>query len=166
MLHDPQRRSKAPKKTVQREVLKHEALILRAGGASYDKIASHLGVSVPTAFRYVTSAFEEKRKECKEVGDQVVELELERLDGIFLAHWSKRGDNAHAATLLRVMDQRAKFLGTYAAERQEISGPGGGPIMVAEMDRTEELLARLGRSAIDTEAAEKVKIKAAEDADA
>jgi hypothetical protein len=92
------------------------ALGMRRGGASYDDIARKLGYAGPNgAHKAVLSAI---RKTLAEPADDVRLLELDRLDRLQLAYWTRAtGDRdrppdlAAAHYVLKLMDRRARLLG-------------------------------------------------------
>lgn len=88
---------------------KAEALALRAAGLTYRSIGQRLGMTESGARKTVLSGLNELRREKAE---QVLELELARLDRLQLAVWQRAicGDRAATLTVLKIMDRRAKYL--------------------------------------------------------
>lgn len=87
-----------------------EALTLRMAGLGYDAIAKKVGyANRGTAWRAVETALEQSRQE---KADQVLELELARLDRMQQQHFvsAAQGDRAATHTVLKIMDRRAKYL--------------------------------------------------------
>ena len=70
-------------KTEQSRDREVEALRLRQKGFSYRKIADELGVSGPTALKYVRASLERLAKENQHEAGKLLELELSRLDDLY-----------------------------------------------------------------------------------
>jgi hypothetical protein len=106
-----------------------KALELRKAGATYDQIADQLGLANRSvAWKLVKTAIDEITREAAE---EVLALELARLDSMLLGLWTKAkaGDPAAVDRALRIMDRRASFLGLDAPKRNEVSGASGGPMV-------------------------------------
>ena len=110
--------SKNSKQMAQARAKDREALELRKAGATYHQIAEKLGISVSGAGLCVSRAMEALRLEVKEAAEQVLELELDRLDSMLLGLWDKarRGDTAAIDRVLKIQDRRAKYLGLDQAQ--------------------------------------------------
>lgn len=108
---------------------KREALRLRKQGLSLRAIGEKLKLSHEAVRGYIQSALAEVAEETLQDATQLRALEVERLDAYLLALAPKieKGDTQAISTALRVTEQRAKLLGIYAAEKQEVSGPAGQP---------------------------------------
>jgi hypothetical protein len=104
-----------------------QALALRRGGATFGQIAAFLGVSEARAHKIVTQQLQRLNKTRAESAAAVLRLELERLDGLFMALWPKArsGDGAAVDRVLAIMARRAKLLGLDAPEKRELSGSPG-----------------------------------------
>lgn len=103
-------RIKATKARQAVEERRKKALDLRMAGATYEEIARTLKfANKGGAWKTVEAALSESRKE---KADQVMELELARLDRmqrqVFLD--AIRGDTKAIAAMIRIMDRRAKYL--------------------------------------------------------
>jgi len=111
------RRIKTTEKTLK-------ALDLRKKGFSYTQIGTKLGCARQTACRYVLSELENLADQCREEAGQVRDLELQRLDELYLVAWKAIADGSETAIdrCLRIMERRAKLLGLDAAEKHEHSG--------------------------------------------
>jgi hypothetical protein len=126
------------------------ALELRKSGGTYSAIARTLGTGVMTAHRDVKAALAAVVAQRDEDAGQLLALELERLDAVWLAMWprAREGDAKAASVLVRVSARRAALCGLDSAQRVELSGGQGGPIVVSQ-DRpyehwtTEAIYARL-----------------------
>lgn len=117
---------------VKRELARQrmrQALQLRMGGATYDQIAETLKYkdrgcahkAVKTALKDIT----------RDAAVEVRDMELARLDRALLAIWPKVQDGKDMNVFdrfLRLMDQRAKYLGIYTPVKIAPTNPDGtGP---------------------------------------
>ena len=111
------RRIKSTEKTLR-------ALDLRRKGFNYSQIAEKLEVARVTACRYVLSEIENLADQCQEGAKHVRDLELQRLDDLYLVARKAIAEGSETAIdrCLRIMERRAKLLGLDAAERVEHSG--------------------------------------------
>lgn len=116
-------------------------LAMRRTGATYRKIAAAAvtrfgagtlpdGWDERYAYKDTMRELERLRETMAEDGESIRQIELERLDRLTEALWSRAtdGDEAAIDKVLRIMDRRAKFLGLNRSEGLEVSGPGGGPV--------------------------------------
>ncbi|MDD3072034.1 MAG: hypothetical protein PHX88_12665 [Methanoculleus horonobensis] len=115
--------------TAQRRIEAKErslkALELRKKGYRYEAIAKKLGyTSRGTAHKAVMRELELLAQECQEEAAKVRDLELQRLDDLFLAAWKAIAGGSESAIdrALRVSESRRKLLGLDAAEKHEHSG--------------------------------------------
>jgi predicted transcriptional regulator len=101
-----------------------KALELRKRGMNYTQIGKKLGCARSTACRYVLSELENLADKCREEAVQVRDLELHRLDELYLVAYAEVEDGNIPAIdrCLRIMERRAKLLGLDAAEKVEHSG--------------------------------------------
>ena len=101
-----------------------KALELRKRGMNYTQIGEKLGCARSTACRYVLSELENLADKCREEAVHVRDLELQRLDALYLKAWEavEEGDLPAIDRCLRIMERRAKLLGLDAAEKVEHSG--------------------------------------------
>ena len=101
-----------------------KALELRKRGMNYSQIGKELGCARSTACRYVLSELENLADKCREEAVHVRDLELQRLDALYLKAWEavEEGDLPSIDRCLRVQERRAKLLGLDAAEKIEHSG--------------------------------------------
>jgi hypothetical protein len=101
-----------------------KALELRKRGMNYTQIGEELGCNRSTACRYVLSELENLADKCREEAVHVRDLELQRLDALYLKAWEavEEGDLPSIDRCLRVQERRAKLLGLDAAEKVEHSG--------------------------------------------
>ena len=101
-----------------------KALELRKQGMNYPQIGEELGCARSTACRYVLSELENLADKCREEAVHVRDIELQRLDALYLKAWEavEGGDLPAIDRCLRIMERRAKLLGLDAAEKIEHSG--------------------------------------------
>lgn len=99
------------------------ALELRKAGASYRAIGKQLGVSGKTAFRDVQRELAAIARERGKAAEDVLGLELERLDDFQLALYRKaKGGDERAITVgLRVMERRAALVGLDKPKQIEVN---------------------------------------------
>jgi NTP pyrophosphatase (non-canonical NTP hydrolase) len=90
-----------------------EALELRKAGATYDQIATRIGITREGSRRAVKRALAALSAECTEVAEEIRSLELERLDAMLLGVWDKarKGDLLAIDRVLKIQERRARFLG-------------------------------------------------------
>jgi hypothetical protein len=117
-----------PKRLEQQE----KALAARAAGMTYVQIGQVLGVSFSRARKIVVAAIADRRKRVDEKVDEVLQIELERLDAITMSLWKERGDPKVADALVRIGERRSRLLGLDQAQRHEITGKDGGPISIED----------------------------------
>jgi hypothetical protein len=93
---------------------------LKIAGATWDDIAKALGYESGESAR--TTVTKAKRVRSKEEMEDILDLELDRLDLLQLAQWRMaiHGDHKSAALVLQIMAMRAKYLGL---EKKPNEGP-------------------------------------------
>jgi hypothetical protein len=128
--------------TAQRRIEAKEralkALELRKKGVRYEQIAQQLGYSNRgNAHKAVMKELKLLAKECLEEAAQVRDLELQRLDDLFLAAWKAIADGSESAIdrALRVSESRRKLMGLDAAQKVDVNG-----IAELHFDREDENL--------------------------
>lgn len=125
------RRIKTTEKTLK-------ALELRKRGMNYTQIGEKLGCARNTACRYVLSELENLADKCREEAVHVRDLELHRLDELYLIAYHAISDGNDLAGIdrcLRIMERRAKLLGLDAAQKVDVNG-----IAELHFDREDENL--------------------------
>ena len=105
---------------------KAEALRLRRYGLGYAQIAEKLGCAQSTAYSYVVDALTETCNTMREDAEVIREMELERLDAMFMSQYSKalKGDDRAVNACLKIMERRTKFLGLDIANTNIAVGAG------------------------------------------
>lgn len=124
--------SKASPRRVEAAVRQQEALQLRLRGQTYREIAEATGyASESGARKAVETALQAIRDECEETAEEVRSMELQRLDKMLDGVWSSAigGDPKGIEAALKIMDRRAKLLGLDRAQKREITGPDGRPLL-------------------------------------
>lgn len=99
---------------------RRQVVELRKSGRGWQEIADEVGYASRGAAH---AAFSEALREMvREPVRELVELELARLDTLFLAMWelAKQGDFQATDRAIRIMERRAKLLGLDAPERVEV----------------------------------------------
>lgn len=144
------RTSKNRKQGLDEEVIEREreALALRRGGATYAGIATRVegfGGNAGTAYRAVQRAL---KRTLQEPADELRTLELERLDALHLAMWTKAMGGSLGAVdrVLRIAERRAKLLGLDAPIRVD------GRLMDATSAEIADLADQLESRAIEAAA--------------
>lgn len=102
-----------------------KALELRKRGMNYTQIGEKLGCARNTACRYVLSELENLSDKCREEAVHVRDLELQRLDELYLIAYHAISDGNDLAGIdrcLRIMERRAKLLGIDAAAKVDVQG--------------------------------------------
>ncbi|WP_155293515.1 hypothetical protein [Rhodococcoides fascians] len=101
-------RSKTSPAAIERAQRQEQALQLRLAGATIRAIAGQMKISKSTAQRYVAEAIEEIKRE---PAQQVVDMELQRLDAMLLGIWkdARSGDLKAIGAALKIMERRAKY---------------------------------------------------------
>jgi hypothetical protein len=91
-------------------VRQRQALELRKAGLAYSGIGEAMGISRNRAYRLVKKAL---LKIIKEPANEVLTMELSRLDHLLFAVWDKAslGDPIAINSALKIMERRAKLLG-------------------------------------------------------
>ena len=118
------RNSPTAQRRIEAKERAKKALELRKKGLRYEAIAQTLGYSSRgDAHKAVMKELNLLAKECLEEAAQVRDLELQRLDALYLKAWEavEGGDLPAIDRCLRVQERRAKLLGLDAAEKVNVS---------------------------------------------
>lgn len=113
---------KSSQKTLEAKDRQRRAIELRLTGMGLAEIADALGYSDASgAFRAIKRAMD---KSIREPAEDLLEVELMRLDGLLQAHYprAQAGDARSAELVLKVMERRARYLGLDAPERVDLTG--------------------------------------------
>ena len=124
---------------IDREI---KVLELRRAGLTWQKIADEVGYADPTG---AYAAYKRAVKRVlKEPVEEVLEIELDRLDRLQVAVWPRamKGDDRAINTILRLMERRAKLLGLDAAQKiqAEVKTYDGHRDIDAEIERILEVI--------------------------
>ncbi len=103
--------AKRDAKKIGRADLARKVLELRKAGASHDQIATQLGLANRSVSWKLFSAA--LREIIREPAQDVLTLELNRLDAMLLGCWTKAksGDTQAIDRVIRIMDRRTAYLG-------------------------------------------------------
>ena len=115
-----------------------KALELRKRGLNYTQIGEKLGCHRSTACRYVLSELENLAERCREEAVYVRDLELQRLDELYLIAYRaiiRGNDLAGIDRCLRIMERRAKLLGLDKTGEAGDTGSLGDLVAVLEQMR-------------------------------
>lgn len=95
-----------------------QALELRKAGVDYRAIGERLGYSTAGAHKAVMTAL---KAITKEPAEEVLDLELRRLDAMLVGLWPKavKGDTWAVDRVLAIMDRRARYLGLDAPTKTQ-----------------------------------------------
>ena len=98
--------------------LQRQALEYRKMGMSYAQVGQKLGISAQAAWQNVDSAL---KRVIQEPAKDVIKIELERLDAMFMAVYGNaaRGDLMALSGALNIMARRTRYLGLDAAVKTE-----------------------------------------------
>lgn len=126
----------------------HQALQLRKAGATYKLIADQLGVSTRMACTYVKKAIDIQNAKNGEEAQDIINLELSRLDSMLLSIRDKlKADNPNQLgaidRALKIMDQRAKITGIYSPFKVAPTTPDGSEQFEGDTSYKEILLQKL-----------------------
>ena len=97
-----------------------KALELRTTGMTYRQIATRLRVCAQTAHEDVQAALAEVSEADRGTAKALRALELERLDAVWNALWSKREDPKRALVLCRLTERRSRLLGLDVETEEKI----------------------------------------------
>jgi DNA-directed RNA polymerase subunit K/omega len=101
-----------------------KALEMRMQGLSYDEIARKLGYANRSgAYKAVCTLLAERAKQANDDADQLLVLELARLDRmlVYAEKRAKKGDPQAIRAALAVSERRAKLLGMDAPTKADVN---------------------------------------------
>lgn len=110
-------------KKLKASVRRLKALELRKEGKSYQEIANVLNSSFAQVYTDIGTVLrKEIEKRTKTQLNQVVQLEIERLDALFEKAWKeiKNGNVVAIDKALKIMERRAKYLGLDAPAKSMV----------------------------------------------
>ena len=113
------------KRMVTTAVLREQILQFRLQGLSIAAIGKKVGRSKGVVHGHLMAALADTREHSIAMADDLIELELERLDGIWNAHWADRGEPRSAEILLKVAERRARLQGLDKPVKTAATDPDG-----------------------------------------
>ena len=130
-------------------VKREKALALRVQGTPFTAIGKAIGVSGPMAHRYVQQALAKLAEKEQANAALARQIDLERIDKALggVMPKAEAGDPKAVMALGRLLELRAKLLGTFAPARVEHSSDPDHPVLVQHLsdqdraDRLRELIA-------------------------
>lgn len=121
---------------------RHFVIRLRKTGMTYQQISEATiarfgadglpeGWDSRYAYKDVMRVLQGLNDEIREDGEELRELELMRLDRLFLAMYGQaiEGNQGAVDRCLRIMERRARLLGLDKPEEHTLSTPDGGPLI-------------------------------------
>lgn len=107
-----------------------KAIGMRLRGETYASIAEALGLTTAGAYKCVAHVLQDWRASCLENAEELVSIELARLDALQAACWglALTGDLRAVETCLRVMAQRQRLLGL--DQTPEVVSAGGQDVRI------------------------------------
>lgn len=118
------KRSKTKKASLVAEEKRQKAIDLRRKGYSYREIGAEIGATHGYCYKLVSQALKRIREETNEIAEDARQLEMERLDQLWMHAYQavEAGDIGAIDKAVRVMDRRSKLLGLDAPARHDITG--------------------------------------------
>lgn len=116
-----------PKKGASEAVIekRQQALGHRIAGMSYRKIGSIMGVHHGTAYEWVQAELDIARAECKEKAEELIEVELQRMDDalerVTNSEGYRDGEPASIAAAMKISESRRKLVGADQPAKVEAS---------------------------------------------
>jgi hypothetical protein len=109
------RKPRTDKGLLRAEQQRLQALQLRQAGATYTQIGQELGYTRQHAFYLVSTALARIKAQTEETAEQMLALDLDRLDALLLGIWHMALDGNLLAIdrVLKILDQRARYLDLY-----------------------------------------------------
>lgn len=127
----------SPRRIAAVEVKQLQALEYRKMGYTYAQIAEAMSLNSSQAAHYSIQAA--LTRIIREPAEDVLKLDLERLDALFSKPYQDalQGDLMALNVCLGIMARRAKLLGLDAPVKREVAGHGGGAITAVVHNMTE-----------------------------
>lgn len=133
---------------VQKLQRQAEALQLRIEGKTYDEIATILGISRATTFRYVAAGVSDLRMDVGKRKEELRNLQAARLESLVLALWPKvkSGDVKAVSVVVNVLARTARLYGLDEPSRVEAQVKSSGSLDLSTLSENElkEHCRRLG----------------------
>ena len=119
-------RGKTSDRTITAAERRKKALEFRKAGMTYEQIAGELGVTTAAAYKSVMVALKAIREKQDEAAEDVLALEIERLDIMLMGIMpqARRGNQGAIDRVLRIMDRRSKYLGLDAPVKRDVTSAG------------------------------------------
>jgi len=114
------------KRKVSAAERKRQALDFRMAGFTFQQIGDKLGITKQAAHHLVVEALEETRAKIAESSEQVMQMELDRLDSLWRTVYpqAKQGNLGAIDRSLRIMERRARLLGLDAPAKTDVTSKG------------------------------------------
>lgn len=110
-------------------ILRQRVLDLTIQGNSIRAVAAIVGKSPTRVHQVLSSALDEFAAQSQKSTQQIVDVEIARLDQLMFSHWAFRADPDHAAIILKLMERRARLQGLDQPTQSEIGGFGKTPLV-------------------------------------
>lgn len=118
--------SKTSARRIKAAERERQAVRMRLAGATYEDIASSLGISRTGAFKAVSRALAMVREKTSEDAEMLREIERQRLESLILAATpaAGKGDIMAIESVRRLSESLRKLLGLDAPARQDVTSSG------------------------------------------
>lgn len=110
-------------------LLRQQVLELRITGKTIRDIARIVAKSPTRVHEILVSALSEVALKNAETTEQIVQIELERLDAMIDSLWPLRHKPSRTNAIAKLMERRSKLLGLDKPTQTEIGGFGGAPLI-------------------------------------
>lgn len=121
------RQPRSDKGRLRAEEHRARALQLRLAGATYEQIGQQLNFTRQHAYYLVSTALARTRARNEETAEQMVALDLGRLDALLLGLWQQaaQGNLLVIDRVLKIMERRARLCGLDAPTKLAPTSPDG-----------------------------------------
>ena len=114
-----------PRKSALAKVRKAELVDViideRLSGLTLDRIGRAHGISEARVSQIITEHLAKTNERALYNGEQLLQVELARLNELIVAHWVNRKDPRHAQVILTFLERRHKLLGLDAAIKTDLT---------------------------------------------